>query len=491
MYTKLKNALVFANSNAYFYKIFYSINDLYIMKKYFLSIFAVLFIANLSYSQLPNQNTYLFAQVDQYQSYSALWGYKAPDSREYAILGCNTGTSFIDITDSGNVRQVDFVTGITNNWREMKTYSHYAYVVSEATNSGLQIIDLQYLPDSVVLVKTWSYAGYTKTHSIQQSGSYLYLNGGNSAANGGVTVVDVSDPVNPVKMGQWTTEYVHDCRILNDTIWASNIYTGETSIINATNKNSLDFVRTWRSYPTSEVSTHNSAFTTDRKYCYTTNEISSPNGRLNIWNIEDVNNITFIREWLPTGISTSIVHNVEIYGNLAVIAHYRAGIRILDITNGSNPTEVAWYDTYPQSNSASYSGCWGVYMFPSGKIIGSDMSGGLIVIKTLNVLTGVSNNYVNSIPEKFSLDQNFPNPFNPSTTIKFNLKDNSKIKLSLYDIAGIKIADLINDNRDAGSYEFNFDAARYNLSSGTYFYSLEGNDINGNFTDTKKMILIK
>ncbi|MEZ4821462.1 MAG: hypothetical protein R2942_03240 [Ignavibacteria bacterium] len=51
----------------------------------------------------------------------------------------------------------------------MKVYDHYAYIVSEGTNSRLQIIDLQYLPDSVSLVNTWSYSGYTKTHSISQS----------------------------------------------------------------------------------------------------------------------------------------------------------------------------------------------------------------------------------------------------------------------------------------------------------------------------------
>ncbi|MBK8551008.1 MAG: choice-of-anchor B family protein [Ignavibacteria bacterium] len=262
-------------------------------------LFIVLFICAVSYSnlysQLANQNTYLLKNLDQYSAYSALWGYTAPNGREYAILGTQVGTSFIDITDSANIREVDSVKGLNSGWREMKTYSHYAYIVSEATNSGLQIVDLQYLPDSVRLVKTWSYAGYTKTHSIQQSGHYLYLNGGNATANGGVTVVDVQDPENPVKLGQWGTLYVHDCRVLNDTIWASNIYTGETSIINATNKSTLEFVRTWRSFPTSEVSTHNSAFSPDRNYLYTTNEISTPNGKLNVWNIEDINNITFIR----------------------------------------------------------------------------------------------------------------------------------------------------------------------------------------------------
>ncbi len=461
------------------------------MRKLLLVLTISLCLSNNSFSQLPNQNTYLLKNLDQYSSYSALWGYTAPDGREYAILGTQVGTSFIDITDSANIREVDSVKGLNSGWREMKTYSHYAYIVSEATNSGLQIVDLQYLPDSVRLIKTWSYAGYTKTHSISQSGHYLYLNGGNSATNGGVTVLDVSDPENPVKMGQWTTLYVHDCRVLNDTIWASNIYTGQTSIINATNKSSLEFIRTWRSYPTSEVSSHNSAFSADRKYLYTTNEISSPNGKLNIWNVEDINNITFIGEWQPTGITTAIVHNIETYGDFAVIAHYRAGIRILNISNPEVPVEVAWYDTYPSSNSASYSGCWGVYKFPSGKIIGSDMSSGLFVIKTNFPLTGVAGNTTNTIPDNYSLSQNFPNPFNPSTTIKFSLKENSNVKLNVYDLQGREVANVFNDKRDGGNYEITFDANNFNLSSGTYFYNIQVQGSTSDFTETKKMILIK
>ncbi|MEZ4691915.1 MAG: hypothetical protein R3A12_17870 [Ignavibacteria bacterium] len=90
--------------------------------------------------------------------------------------------------------------------------------------------------------------------------------------------------------------YVHDSRILN-TIWASNVYTGQTSIINATNKNSPVTVKTFQSYPVSTVSTHNCAITDDRKYLLTTNEVISPNGKLNVWNIKTL--ITF--HLLPNG----------------------------------------------------------------------------------------------------------------------------------------------------------------------------------------------
>lgn len=458
------------------------------MKKFIFFILLSLF-ARISYSQLPDQNTYLLKRIDTYSSYSACRGYTAPNGREYAILGTQVGTSFVDITDSANIREVDSVKGLNSGWREMKTYSHYAYVVSEASNSKLQIIDLQYLPDSVHLVKTWGYSGYTKTHSISQAGHYLYLNGGNAATSvGGVAVIDVSDPENPVKMGQWADEYVHDCRVLDDTIWAANIYVGKMSIINASNKSSLQFVRSWQAFPQATISTHNCAITTDRKYILTTNEIENPVGKLFVWNKQDLSNITLVTQWAPTGITTSIVHNVEIYGNYAVIAHYTAGIRVVDISNPESPLEVAWYDTYPNSNSTSFSGCWGVYKFPSGKIIGSDISNGLIVIKTTFPMTGVAENSYE--PNDYSLNQNYPNPFNPVTTIPFTIKENSHVTLSVYDVNGRHISDVINDRRDAGNYKIAFDASKFGLSSGTYFYKLNVNN-SREFTETKKMILTK
>lgn len=461
------------------------------MKKLLIISFLIL-CSSLSYSQLANQNTYLLKNIDVAgRSYSALWGYTAPNGREYAILGYNRGTSFVDITDSANIHEVDTITGLTSSWREMKTFSHYAYIVSEATNSRLQIVDLQYLPDSVSLVATWSYAGYTKTHSISQSGNFIYLNGGNAATSvGGVAVVDVSNPISPVKLGEWSTEYVHDCRVQNDTIWAANIYTGKMSIINASNKSSLQFVRNWQAYPQSAVSTHNCAFPVTRDYIYTTNEVSSPAGKLNVWDIRDLNNITFVRDWQPTGITTAIVHNIETYGNYAVIAHYTAGIRILNISNPSNPVEVAWYDTYPSSNNTNFNGCWGVYKFSSGKIIGSDISNGLFVIKTNFIMTEIPEENT-SIAKDYSLNQNYPNPFNPVTNIKFSLKENSKVSLKIFSIQGNEVADILNDRRDGGNYEINFDAGKYNLSSGVYFYTLNVSNSSNSFSETKKMILTK
>ncbi|AFH50014.1 5'-Nucleotidase domain protein [Ignavibacterium album JCM 16511] len=87
--------------------------------------------------------------------------------------------------------------------------------------------------------------------------------------------------------------------------------------------------------------------------------------------------------------------------------------------------------------------------------------------------------------ETFSLEQNYPNPFNPSTKISWQSPVNSHQTLKVYDVLGKEVATLVDEYRDSGKYEVEFDASK--LSSGIYFYKLNA----GSFCETKKMILIK
>jgi photosystem II stability/assembly factor-like uncharacterized protein len=89
------------------------------------------------------------------------------------------------------------------------------------------------------------------------------------------------------------------------------------------------------------------------------------------------------------------------------------------------------------------------------------------------------------IPGKFTLYQNYPNPFNPVTKINFDIKTRSFIKLVVYDILGRIVNELVNEALNAGIYEYTFE--NENLPSGTYFYRM----ITANYTETRKMILIK
>jgi len=101
----------------------------------------------------------------------------------------------------------------------------------------------------------------------------------------------------------------------------------------------------------------------------------------------------------------------------------------------------------------------------------------------LSVLTGVTNE--NESLNNFSLKQNYPNPFNPVTKIIYSVKEKGFVSIRVYDSMGKMVSELVNNEMQAGNYSVNFTGE--NLPSGIYFYKLTS----GNFTETKKMMLLK
>ena len=93
--------------------------------------------------------------------------------------------------------------------------------------------------------------------------------------------------------------------------------------------------------------------------------------------------------------------------------------------------------------------------------------------------------FQNEKPTNYSLAQNYPNPFNPITIISYSIKQDGLVSLKVYDILGNEVANLVSNQEIAGSYSVNFDAS--DLPSGIYFYRLTS----GNFTETKKLLLLK
>lgn len=99
----------------------------------------------------------------------------------------------------------------------------------------------------------------------------------------------------------------------------------------------------------------------------------------------------------------------------------------------------------------------------------------------------------NSIPSDFVLSQNYPNPFNPSTKIRFSITKLSFVTLKVYDLLGREVATLVNEEKPAGSYEvmFNTFSGENGLTSGVYFYRISAASGTSNFTETKKLVLLK
>jgi photosystem II stability/assembly factor-like uncharacterized protein len=109
---------------------------------------------------------------------------------------------------------------------------------------------------------------------------------------------------------------------------------------------------------------------------------------------------------------------------------------------------------------------------------------GVIVHTTNGGITAI-NPITNEIPSEYNLDQNYPNPFNPMTNVKFQMPNSAFVGLRIYDILGRLVATLVNEYLKAGFYNVSWNASNY--PSGVYYYKLTA----GNYTETKKMILIK
>ncbi|UCG53849.1 MAG: T9SS type A sorting domain-containing protein [Candidatus Latescibacterota bacterium] len=108
-------------------------------------------------------------------------------------------------------------------------------------------------------------------------------------------------------------------------------------------------------------------------------------------------------------------------------------------------------------------------------LTGGATAGDIAVMKTSEPLA----------PHRFSLSQNYPNPFNPTTTISFSLAKASHVRLEIFDIAGRRVATLVDESKDAGPHHVEFDAS--SLSSGIYIYRIKAGDM----TESRKMMLIK
>jgi hypothetical protein len=162
------------------------------------------------------------------------------------------------------------------------------------------------------------------------------------------------------------------------------------------------------------------------------------------------------------------------------------GLHHFVIGGGGAPLYVPSTGTYNVKFSQSY--CYGVFDETPNtlKLTVFSNTNALLDTLTFSKPTGITPNIEKTV-SSYKLYQNFPNPFNPLTKIKFDVPqgNNKNVELVVYDLSGKIIATLVNEQLNSGTYEITFDGS--NLSSGIYFYKLKVN----NFSDVKKLMLIK
>lgn len=309
------------------------------------------------------------------QTLANIWGYVA-DGREYALVGARNGLIIIDITDPDAPQQIIQIPGPANLWKEIKTYSHYAYVVSEG-GWGVQIVDLANLPASNLPYHSYNGDGaiagqFNKAHAlhIDTTKGFLYAYGHNLFSQGAIALDLNADPYNPVYAGHFDQlGYIHDGYVDNDTLYSGHIYTGMFAVVDFSDKSAPQALATQN---TPNQFTHNTWPSADKRTLFTTDEKN--NSFLAAYDISDLDDIKLLDKIQSNPGSGSMVHNTHIYDNYAVTSWYNDGFTIVDVSRPDNLVQVGNYDTYAGSGGGS-NGCWGVYpFFPSGTVIASNIN---------------------------------------------------------------------------------------------------------------------
>jgi choice-of-anchor B domain-containing protein len=407
------------------------------------------------------------------------WGWTdSLDGKEYALIGLSNGTAFIDISDPVSpVYLGKLPTHTTSStWRDVKVYQNYAFVVSEAGGHGMQVFDLTRLRSVANAPETFTedahYNGFGSAHNIviNEDSGYAYGVGTNSF-NGGAHFVNIQNPLNPVAAGGYSAGlYTHDAQIVTYS-GPDTDYTGREIFIGSNEDRIVIADITDKANPVtiSDISytnvayTHQGWFTEDERYFIVGDEIDElnvgGNTRTIVFDFNDLDAPVFHFEHF--GETSAIDHNGYVVGDKYYMANYRAGMRVLDISDiaNGNITEEGYFDTYTASNSAAFDGAWNVYpYFASGNIVISDIDSGFFLVKASSLGLSESDQLGFSI---------YPNPSENNITIK---STNDPITIvEIYNVLGQRVLNLNFSERLSENINIS------SLNSGLYLVKINAN----------------
>jgi choice-of-anchor B domain-containing protein len=340
------------------------------------------------------------------------WGYTSPSGREYAIMCVHNGTSFLEVTDPLNPRVVGFVGGASTLWHDPTPWKAgarpsrlgarffcdaaviggYCYASSDVEGgSGIQVIDLRRIDEGMVThVKNWSAGGLRSVQTLTEDGMRLLACGSN-LANGGLVVIDVSDPEAPALAGAWTGRPVGEAFPFTPVRggWAGRDLVACFSdgpvgltILDATDPAQMVEIAA----PAGYGSLRQGWATPDHRVLYVGPEPGGPaaGAASPATRILDLSDPAAPSELgrAPTGGGASVAHHQVVAGRTLFQAHGTSGLRVCDVADPARPEEFAFFDTYPEDDGARDQGAWGVYpFFRSGTVLVSDMQRGLFVLR--------------------------------------------------------------------------------------------------------------
>lgn len=300
-------------------------------------------------------------------------GYVAPNGAEYAIVTKQDGVSIVSLANPSQPFLLHDIPGDPTINREVETFGQYAYVTAEATQ-GLRIIDLSGLPGSIAYKDT-IIDTISRSHSLYISDSVLYLFA--STTNHGATLYSLADPWNPVRLGAYRDELVHDGYVRGHLGYLCEPGPGQLKVIDFHQPAQPQVLG---AITTPSGGTHNSWLSNDGNTCFVAEEqYGAP---VTAYDVSDPANIVELDRIYPSyAMPLSIPHNVKVKDDWLVTAHYTEGLHIVDADRPHNLVEVGYYD-HSLIAPGSFSGSWGADPYlPSGLVLSGDMENGLFIFQ--------------------------------------------------------------------------------------------------------------
>ncbi len=333
-----------------------------------------------------------------------IWGWTDPlTGIEYALMGRSNGTAFVDLSDPENPVYVGNLPTQTSasSWRDIKVYADHAYVVADSAGShGMQVFDLTRLRAVTTPPVTFTpdavYTGFGSAHNlaIDETSGFAYAVDSGTCANG-LHMIDLSVPASPTFAGCHSADgSIHDAQCVTyagpdpdhqgKEVCVTATLTGDTmDLIDVTNK-SATVTLSKNGYP-GAITPHQGWFTEDHRYVLFGDESDESslgwNTTTSVFDVSDLDNPVLTGQ--HTGPLPAIDHNQYVRGNHTYQANYTIGLRVLELTDPANGTltEVAWFDTRPESDGVAFQGAWSVYpFFASCSVVVSDIQRGLFVL---------------------------------------------------------------------------------------------------------------
>lgn len=335
------------------------------------------------------------------------WGWTDSETgREYALVGRNDGTSFLDITDPTNPILLGDLPKTENTprsqlWRDIKTYKDHAYIVADGAGAhGMQVFDLTRLRDvqnpPVIFEPDLLYTGeglnvVESSHNviINEETGFAYLT---SRGCAGMHMVDINEPMNPTFVGCSEEGSTHDAQCIvyrgpDESYRGSEIclrMSGALFQISDVTDKSNPVELSNASHP-NPAYMHQGWVTPDHRYFIMNDESDVIAGNVEttrtlIWDLDDLEDPVLAKEFF--GSMPASAHNLYVNGDFTYQANYKYGLHILDTSDPLNPVEVGSFDTSPFGTGPGFGGAWSTYpFFESGTILVTSMQEGLFMVK--------------------------------------------------------------------------------------------------------------